>query len=127
MKSLIELKATEKIMAILGLCIFVISLLLGYRLYALGVALAASISWLFYRWQIITVANGAGLPPRKAANRLIAGSIIRLVVLLILLGLSSLGGEAFLFGVLTGFLLQVMAYTGQALCLLGRLSKSRNE
>ena len=85
MKSLIELKATEKIMAILGLCIFVISLLLGYRLYALGVALAASISWLFYRWQIITVANGAGLPPRKAANRLIAGSIIRLVVLLILL------------------------------------------
>ena len=127
MNSANEFKTTEKIMALLGLGIFAISLLLGFRLFALGVILAAFISWLFFRWQIVTLVGAAGLPPRKGANRLIARSIVRLIVLLSLLGLSSLAGELFLFGVLTGFLLQVMAYTGQALYLLGRLSKSRSE
>lgn len=127
MNSVDEFKTTEKIMALLGLGIFAISLLLGFRLFALGVILAAFISWLFFRWQIATVVAASGLSPRKGANRLIARSIVRLIVLLSLLGLSSLAGELFLFGVLTGFLLQVMAYTGQALYLLGRLSKSRSE
>ena len=96
----------------------------GFRLFALGVI------WLPLSPGCFSLADRdqvAGLPPRKGANRLIARSIVRLIVLLSLLGLSSLAGELFLFGVLTGFLLQVMAYTGQALYLLGRLSKSHSE
>lgn len=109
-----ELKDAEKIMLILGLSIFCISLLLGCRDYALGVALATFIAWLFYRWQITAVFNLEGLPPRKATNRLIVRTIIRFIAFLGILVLSSLGGVAFLFGVLTGLLLQMIAHVSQA-------------
>ena len=95
----------------------VISFLLGFPVYALGVVLAASIAWFLYRWQMTALANTEGLSPRKATNRLIARSMIKLIVFLCMAGLSYLGGKTFLFGVLTGLLLQVMAYIGQAVLL----------
>ncbi len=112
------LKAAEKVMVILGVVIIIISLLLGYRSFALGVALAAFVAWLFYRWQMTAVVNAEGLSPRKAANRLVARSLIRLFVFLGLLGLSALAGELFLFGVLTGLLLEIMAFIGQAFLII---------
>ncbi|HOL17281.1 MAG TPA: hypothetical protein PLY40_03220 [Bacillota bacterium] len=102
-------------MAVLCAVAVTIALLLGYRLYALGVALATPIAWLLYRWQIMALSNLEGLPPRRATARLLTRSLLRLIVSLTLLGLSILGGETFLFGVLTGLLFQIMAYTGQAL------------
>jgi hypothetical protein len=113
-----ESKGAEKVMAILGMGILIISLLLGYWAYALGVALAASVAWFFYRWQMAAVVNAEGLPPRKATNKLVARSLIRFIVFLSMIGLSSLGGEIFFFGVATGLLLQIMAYIGQAFFII---------
>ncbi len=101
-------------MAIMGAGAVIVSVLLGYRIYALGVILSTPVAWLLYRWQMMAVSNLKGLPHRKATARVLTRSIIRLIISLILLGLSILVGETFLFGVLTGLLLQVMAYTGQA-------------
>lgn len=111
---------TEKAMVILGAGIIVAALLLGHRLYALGVFVAAFMAWLLYRWQMIAVANRDDVPPRKATNRLLARSIIRMLILFSLLGFSILGGEAFLFGVLTGLFLQVMTYMGRAFLIILR-------
>lgn len=113
-----EPKGAEKIMAILGMGILIISLLLGYWAYALGVALAAPVAWFFYRWQMRAVVNAEGLSPRKATNKLVARSLIRFIVFLSMIGLSSLGGEIFFFGVATGLLLQIMAYIGQAFFII---------
>lgn len=112
------LKAAEKVMVILGAGIIVISLLLGYSSFALGVALAAFIAWLFYRWQMIAVINLEGLSPRKATNRVVARSMVRLFVFLGMLGLSALVGELFLFGVLTGLLLEIMAFISQTFLII---------
>lgn len=107
-------------MVILGAGIIIAALLLGQRLYALGVFVAAFMAWLLYRWQMIAVANRDDAPPRKATNRLLARSIIRMLILFSLLGFSILGGEAFLFGVLTGLFLQVMTYMGRAFLIILR-------
>ncbi len=107
--------ATGKTMAVMGAAAVTIALLLGYHIYALGVALATPIAWLLHRWQIAALSSLEGLPPRRATAKLLTRSLLRLIASLTLLGLSILGGETFLFGVLTGLLLQVMAYTGQAL------------
>ncbi|MFY9395021.1 MAG: hypothetical protein WAP36_10065 [Halanaerobiales bacterium] len=115
-----KIDKTERTMIIIGAGISVIALMLGYRLYALGVVLAASVAWLLYRWQLIAVTNQDGVSPQKATVRLMIRSIIRMLILFSLLGLSILGGEAFLFGVLTGLLLQVMAYMGQAFYIILR-------
>ena len=112
------LKAAEKVMVILGAGIIVISLLLGYSSFALGVALAAFIAWLFYRWQMMAVINLEGLSPRKATNRVVARSLVRLFVFLGMLGLSALVGELFLFGVLTGLLLEIMVFISQAFLII---------
>lgn len=105
---------TEKMMLFLAVGIIIVALSLGYRPYALGVALASFVAWLLYRWQMIAVANLDGLPPRKATNRLIIRSLIRMLILFSLLGLSILGGVPFLFGVMTGLFLQVATYMGQS-------------
>ncbi len=112
---------TEKTMIMLGAGISIVALLLGYRLYALGVAMSAFVAWLLYRWQMIAVTNPEGISPQKATVRLITRSLIRMLILFSLLGLSILGGESFLFGVLTGLLTQVMTYMGRSfLIILGK-------
>ena len=111
---------TEKAMAFLGAGIVLAALILGYRLYALGVVLAAAVAWLLYRWQMLAVSNTDGVPPQKATNRLIFRSLIRMLILLCLLGLSILGGELFLLGVFTGLLLQVLTYMGQSILIIFR-------
>lgn len=108
------INATGKTMAIIGAAAIVIALSLNHPFYALGVAFSAPIAWLLYRWQILAVSNLRGLSKHKATTKLLTRSIIRLIVNLALLGLSILVGEVFLFGVLTGLLLQVMAHAGQA-------------
>ena len=112
------LKTAEEVMVILGAGIIIISLLLGYSSFALGVALAAFIAWLFYRWQMMAVINLEGLSPRKATNRVVARSLVRLFVFLGMLGLSALVGELFLFGVLTGLLLEIMVFISQAFLII---------
>lgn len=109
---------TERAMLILGVGIAIGALGLGYRLYALGVILSSAVAWLLYRWQMIAVLNREGIPPRRATNRLLIRSLIRMLILFTLMGLSILGGEAFLFGVLTGFLLQVMTHMGRAFLII---------
>ena len=104
----------DKIIAVLVMAVLLISLLLGYRVFALGVALAVIVAWILYRWQMTAVFNAKSLSSRKATNRLIIRSMIKLLVFLIMIGLSSLGGRIFLFGVLTGLSLQVAAYIGQS-------------
>ncbi|NLA10604.1 MAG: hypothetical protein GX883_00570 [Firmicutes bacterium] len=111
---------TEKIMLILGAGIVIVALALSYWLYALGVALAAFVAWLLYRWQMSAVSDSAGVSPRKATARLLTRSVIRMLILFTLLGLSILGGEVFLFGVLTGLLLQVFTYMGRAFFIILR-------
>mgnify|MGYP000904174402 CR=1 FL=1 len=111
---------TEKMMLFLAVGIIIVALSLGYRPYALGVALSAFVAWLLYRWQMIAVANLDGLPPRKATNRLIIRSLIRMLILFSLLGLSILGGVHFLFGVMTGLFLQVATYMGQSVYIYFR-------
>lgn len=111
---------TEKTMIILGAGISIVALLLGYRLYALGVALSAFVAWLLYRWQMIAVTNPEGISPQKATVRLITRSLVRMLILFSLLGLSILGGESLLFGVLTGLLTQVMTYMGRSFLIILR-------
>ena len=105
----------EKAAAMLSIALVIISLLLDYREYALGLSLAAPIAWLLYRWQMLAVANLEGLPPRKATIRLVARSGLRFFVFLGMAGLSSLGGLEFFFGVLTGLFLQIIAFIGKAI------------
>jgi hypothetical protein len=115
-----KMNNTEKMMLFLAVGIIIVALSLGYRPYALGVALASFVAWLLYRWQMIAVANLDGLPPRKATNRLIIRSLIRMLILFSLLGLSILGGVPFLFGVMTGLFLQVATYMGQSVYIYFR-------
>lgn len=115
-----DIDITEKSMLILGAGIVIVALALSYWLYALGVALAASVAWFLYRWQMTAVVNCEGVSPRKATTRLLTRSLIRMLILFTLLGLSILGGELFLFGVLTGLLLQVMTYMGRAFLIILR-------
>ena len=107
----------DKIIAALVAAVLLISCLLGYWVYALGVALAVSVAWLLYRWQMKAVFDTEGLSPLKATNRLIFRSIIKLLAFIIIIGLSAWGGRMFLFGVLTGLFFQVVAYIGQSLLL----------
>ncbi|HHX86947.1 MAG TPA: hypothetical protein GX693_02070 [Firmicutes bacterium] len=112
------INATEKIIVIAGVGILIVAMSLGHRTYALGVGLATPVAWFFYRWQMMAVSNLEGLPPHKATTKLISRSIIRLIIYLGLIGLSFFGGEAFVLGVLTGLLLQVLAYMGQAVYIM---------
>lgn len=114
----IEKETTGRIMALLGTLIVIGALLLGCWAFAMGVALAAFVAWLLYRWQMTAVSGQAGIDPQKATARLMTRTIIKMLVYVILLGLSVLGGEAFIFGVLTGLLLQVMTHMGQALYII---------
>ncbi|MGI5875486.1 MAG: ATP synthase subunit I [Dethiobacteria bacterium] len=109
---------TEKTMVILGAVAITIGWALGYPSYALGVALAAPIGWLLHCWQSRIVINLKGLPPHKLSTRLQIQLFIRLIIHLSVLGLSILGGEPFLFGVLTGFLLEVIIHMGQAFYII---------
>ena len=115
-----RVNSTEKAMLAMGAIIAIVALILGYRLYALGVVLSAFAAWLLYRWQMIAVTNPEGFPPQKATARLITRSLIRMLILFSLLGLSILGGVPFLFGVMTGLFLQVMTYMGQSLYMIFR-------
>lgn len=112
------LNAAEKVTAILGMGILSISLLLGYWGYALGAALAAPIAWFFYRWQMKAVVNLEGFSPQKATINLVIRSLLRYFVFLSMVGFSFLGGKLFFFGVVTGLLLQFMAFTGQAFFII---------
>jgi hypothetical protein len=105
-------------MVILGAVAITIGWALGYPSYALGVALAAPIGWLLHCWQSRIVINLKGLPPHKLSTRLQIQLFIRLIIHLSVLGLSILGGEPFLFGVLTGFLLEVIIHMGQAFYII---------
>ncbi len=115
-----RVNSTEKTMLVLGAVIAIVALLLGYRLYALGVLLAAFAAWQLYRWQMVAVTNQEGIPPQKATARLITRSLIRMLILFSFLGLSILVGVPFLFGVMTGLFLQVATYMGQSFCLIFR-------
>ena len=112
------LNAAEKITALLGMGILGVSLLLGYWEYALGAALAAPIAWLFYHWQMKAVVNPEGFSPQKATVNLVIRSMLRQLIFLGMAGFSFLGGEIFFFGVVTGLLLQIIAFTGQAFFII---------
>lgn len=114
----IRVNVTEKVIVIAGVGILIVTMSLGFRTYALGVGLATPVAWFFYRWQMAAVSNLEGLPPHKATTKLISRSIIRLIIYLGLVGLSFFGGEVFVLGVLTGLLLQVLAYMGQAVYIM---------
>ena len=108
----------EKVAAILCVGAIGVSLLLGYRGYALGVALAAPLAWFFYQWQMKAVDNPDVFSPQKATINLVVRSVLRQLVFFSMAGLSILGGEIFFFGVVTGLLLQIMAFTGQAFFII---------
>lgn len=113
-----RMDGTEKTMVVLGAGIAVIALLLGYRLFTLGLALSALVAWLLYRWQMIAVTNQEGVAPRKATIMLLTRSIIRMLILFAILGTSILGGEIFFFGIATGLFLQVLTHMGQAFFII---------
>ncbi len=114
-----KINSTGIAMAAMGIIAAVTGSLLGYYpTYALGVLLAVPVSWFLFRWQMMAVCNLEGLPPRKATNRLMLRSMLRLLINLAVLGVSILGGVVFLFGVLTGLLLQIVAHMGQTLITL---------
>ncbi len=114
-----KINSTGITMVVLGIIAAITGSLLGYYpTYALGVLLSLPVSWFLFRWQMLAVCNLEGLPPRKATNRLLLRSALRLLINLTVLGLSILGGVVFLFGVLTGLLLQIVAHMGQTLITL---------
>lgn len=109
--------AAEKIIVLLGLGIILISMLFGYWEYALGVVLAAPIALFFYRWQMAAV-NLEGSSPQKVTISLVIRSVLRQFIFLGMVGFSFLGGKIFFFGVVTGLLLQMLAFTGQAFFIM---------
>ncbi|HPU01314.1 MAG: hypothetical protein GX890_03470 [Firmicutes bacterium] len=114
---MMERDAAGKILALLAALIVFGALVLGNRLFALGVALAAFVAWLGYRWQMKTLDSQGGAPPQKAVARVMAVALAKMFLNLILLGFSALGGVPLLFGVLTGLLLQMATHMGQAFYL----------
>ncbi len=111
------LNAAEKIIILLGMGIILISMLLGYWEYILGLVLAAPVAWFFYRWQMAAV-NLEGSSPQKATISLVIRSVLRQFIFLGMVGFSFWGGKTFFFGVVTGLLLQMMAFTGQAFFII---------
>lgn len=109
-----KLNRAEKISVVLSLGALCISLMLGYREYAWGVALAVPAALFLYHWQMKAVDNREGFSPQRATINLVIRSTLRHLVFLGMTALSLLGGKPFFFGVVTGLLLQIMAFTGQA-------------
>lgn len=98
----------------------------GYYLFVAGLGAGSLTSLLMLRWQVAAAHNPRNLDPLRALNGLMFRSLVRTGVSLTLLTLSVIveGIEA-LFGVLTGLVLQVAVYMGQAaLIILGKGGKN---
>jgi len=113
-----KLNPAEKISVVLSMGALCAALMLGYREYALGVALAVPAALLLYHWQMKAVDNRGGLSPQRATINLVIRSTLRHLIFLGMAGLSLLGGKPFFFGVVTGLLLQIMAFAGQAFFII---------
>lgn len=90
----------------------------GYYVFVAGLAFALPVSLLLLRWQVAAVVNLDNLVPQKAYNRFLGRSLLRSGVALGLLALALFGGLEFLFGVLAGLLLQVLACMGEAILII---------
>lgn len=69
----------------------------------------------FYCWLVRAVEGAAGLTPSQAQNVFLRRALIRMGLFLIMLLLATLGGPAFLLGVLSGSILQMLSYMMEAL------------
>ncbi|QGP91766.1 hypothetical protein MGLY_11080 [Neomoorella glycerini] len=114
----IKLTRTEKGMLAMAALGAVAGLGGGYYSFVAGLGCVLPVSLLLLRWQVAAVDNLDNLPPRKAFNRFFGRSLIRSGLSLALLGLALAGGREFLFGVLAGLVLQVLAYMGQAILII---------
>jgi hypothetical protein len=116
--SRIKLTRTEKGMLLLAAAGALAGLGGGYYYFIAGLALAVPVSLLLLRWQVAAVANLDNLVPQKAYNRFLGRSLLRSGIALGLLLLALAGGLEFLFGVLSGLLLQVLVGMGEAILII---------
>ncbi|CEP68433.1 Uncharacterized [Moorella glycerini] len=114
----IKLTRTEKGMLVMAALGAVAGLGGGYYSFVAGLGFALPVSLLLLRWQVAAVDNLDNLPPQKAFNRFFGRSLMRSGLSLALLGLALAGGIEFLFGVLAGLVLQVLAYMGKAILII---------
>lgn len=113
-----KLTRTEKGMLVLAAAGAVTGLGAGYYSFVGGMVLALPVALLLLRWQVAAVTNLDNLPPQKAYNRFLGRSFLRSGIALVLLALALAGGIEFLFGVLAGLVLQVLACMGEALFII---------
>lgn len=120
----IGVSATEKRMLVLAALGTIAGGAGGYYLFVAGLGVGLMASLLLLRWQLAAARNPDNLEPRRAYNRLLFRSLVRTGVALTLLTLSVFQGVEALFGVLTGLILQVVTYMGQAtMIILGKEGK----
>lgn len=116
----IKLTRIEKGMLMLAAVAAVAGVGGGYYAYAAGVGMALPVSLLLLRWQAAAVENLDNLPPGKAFNRFFGRALARSLLAVAVLGAAAAGGIAFLFGVLTGLVLEVLVYMGEAVLIICR-------
>lgn len=92
----------------------------GYYAYAAGVGTVLPVSLLLLRWQTAAVENLDNLPPGKAFNRFFGRALARSLLAMAILMAAAAGGFPFLFGVLTGLILEVLVYMGEAALIICR-------
>ncbi|MDN5347028.1 MAG: hypothetical protein PWP65_592 [Clostridia bacterium] len=87
-------------------------------LFSLGVLVALPVSLLMYRWMAATLVKVEKLPPRRAHNILLGRALLRMFLFFPILAAAALPGPAFLLGVLSGLVLQMLSHFTEAVWLV---------
>ncbi|HBT46373.1 MAG TPA: hypothetical protein DEA73_00605 [Peptococcaceae bacterium] len=91
-------------------------------LYSAGVLAALPVSLGLYLWLLRSVRGAEGLTPGEAQRVFMRRALIRMGLFWAVLLVSAAGGPAFLLGVLSGLLLQMLSYLVEAFFLAWRKS-----
>lgn len=108
-------KATAVRMLVLGLLMAAVGFMLRQPGYSAGVLMALPVSLGFYRWLVRAAEGAAAQEAREAQNIFLRRALIRMGIFFVMLLLASFGGPAFLLGVLSGLILQMLSYMMEAL------------
>lgn len=93
-------------------------LIIRQPLFSLGAILALPVSLLLHRWLAVSLVRVEGLPPLRAQNILLGRALLRMAFFLLILLAAAPLGAAFLLGVLSGLVLEMLSYFTEALWLV---------
>lgn len=118
--ALVEGRTTARRMLVLGAALATGGFVARQPLYSAGVLVALPVSLGLYLWLLRSVKGAEGLTPGEAQKVFMRRAFIRMGLCWAVLLLSAGGGPAFLLGVLSGLVLQMLSYLVEAFFLVWR-------